>query len=69
MPRSGPRLALPEKAKAFSVPPNESVRLHNEQGALPCSQPTRQQHEQGSVSVLEMGSFDLTAQNYELLAQ
>ena len=67
--RRGPGLPLPEKAKPLPVPAKQRIRLNDEQRTLPRSQPARQQHQQGSVSTVQLRSMDLPVQNYELLAQ
>jgi len=51
------------------VPPDESIGLDDEQCTLPPSEPTGQQHQEGSVRVAELRAADLPTEHDQLLAK
>jgi hypothetical protein len=60
-------LALPVQAKELSMPPEQGVWLHDEERLSPCSNHSRQEHEEDAIGVRACGPFHPPFEDDQLL--
>ena len=51
------------------MPPQERLRLNNEQGLLPCTRRSSEQDQDHPIRLCASRSFDVSAENNELLTE
>jgi len=65
--RSCPGLVLPQELKALTMPPQQRLRLDNEQRLLPCPNHPCQEDEEHAIRFRACGAFHLPPEDDELL--